>query len=99
MRWTGSGPEGIDPGNGLEHPARGLVGRKAIVHFFSARGPRLESAAGTSSRGDWPPETSKLGGCGKLIGLYTLRGEGDSGTPQTRGGIEAALESSSHDWS
>ena len=34
MRWTGSGPEGIDPGNGLEHPARGPVGRKARVHFF-----------------------------------------------------------------
>ena len=34
MRYTGAGPEGIDPGNRLVHPARGPVGRKAGVHFF-----------------------------------------------------------------
>ena len=27
-------PEGIDPGNGLGHPARGPVGRREEVHFF-----------------------------------------------------------------
>ena len=30
---TGSGPEGIDPGNGLGYPARGPVGRREEVHY------------------------------------------------------------------
>ena len=37
--------------------------------------PRSASAAGASSRGDWPPGASKLAGCGELPVLHTVRGE------------------------
>ena len=37
MRLTGAGPEGIDPGNELGHPARGPVGRKARGSLFRER--------------------------------------------------------------
>ena len=72
-------------------------GRKG-GHFFGRERTKVGERCWASSRGGWPLEVAKLAGCRQLTKLHTSRGEGDLGTPQTGGGIEAVPEPSNHDW-
>ena len=59
MRLIGSGPEGIDPGNGLEHPARGPVGGRKGGSFLE-KDPRRDGTAEARARGDCPLGATKV---------------------------------------